>query len=90
MTPTKDRNATIVSAYAPTIASPEKNKEALYSQLNDTLRNIPSTDKLLLIGDFNEGYEETMTSGPQPWETMGSENAIPTASFYWNYALSSI
>ena len=50
---TKDRNATIVSAYAPTMTNPEKNKETFYSQLKGTLRNIPSTDKLLLIGDFN-------------------------------------
>ena len=50
---TKDRNATIVSAYAPTMANPEEKKETFYSQLKDTLRNIPSTDKLLLIGDFN-------------------------------------
>ena len=50
ITLTKDRNATIVSAYAPTMANLEENKEALYSQLKCTLRNIPSTDKLLLIG----------------------------------------
>ena len=47
---TKDRNATIVSAYALTMTNPE---ETFYSQLKGTLRNIPSTDKLLLIGDFN-------------------------------------
>ena len=50
---TKDRNATIVSAYAPTMTNPEENKETLYSQLKGTLRYSPSTDKLLLIGDFN-------------------------------------
>ena len=50
---TKDRNATIGSACAPTMANPEENKETFYSQLKDTLRNIPSSDKLLLIGDFN-------------------------------------
>ena len=50
---TKDRNATIVSAYTPTMTNPEENKETFYSQLKGTLRNIPSTDKLLLIGDFN-------------------------------------
>ena len=47
---TKYRNATIVSAYSPTMTNP---KETFYSQLKGTLRNIPSTDKLLLIGDFN-------------------------------------
>ena len=45
---TKDRNA-----YAPTMTNPEENNETFYSQLKGTLRNIPSTDKLLLIGDFN-------------------------------------
>ena len=50
---TKERNATIVSAYAPTMTNPEENKETFYSHLKSTLRNIPSTDKLLLIGDFN-------------------------------------
>ena len=50
---TKDRNATIVSAYAPTMANPGKNKEILYSQLKGRFRNIHSTNKLQLIGDFN-------------------------------------
>ena len=50
---TKDWNATIVSAYAPTMTNPEENKETFYSQLKGTLRNMPSTDKLLLTGDFN-------------------------------------
>ena len=40
---TRDRNATIVSANAPTMANPEENKETFYGQLKDTL----------LIGDFN-------------------------------------
>ena len=42
---TNDRNATIV---IPTMA----NNEA-YSQLKGTLRNIPGSKNLLLIGDFN-------------------------------------
>ena len=86
---TKDQNATIVSAYAPIMTNPEENKDIFYSQLKGTLRNIPSTDKLLLIGDL-QGYEKKMTSGPQPWASMGSGNVIPTVSFYWHYALSSI
>ena len=50
---TKDRNATIVSAYAPAMTKPEENKETFYIQLKGTPRTIPSTDKLLLIGDLN-------------------------------------
>ena len=49
----KDRNAKIVSAYAPTMANTEENNETCYSQLKGTLRNIYSTDKLLMIGYFN-------------------------------------
>ena len=50
---TKDWNATIVSAYAQTMANPDANKETFYSHQKGTLRNIPVYDKLLLIGDFN-------------------------------------
>ena len=50
---TKDRIATIVTAYAPIMWNPEENNKTFYSQLKGTLGNISSTDKLLLIGDFN-------------------------------------
>ena len=65
---TIDQNATIVSACPPTMADPEENKETFYSQLNGMC--IPSTDKLLLIGDLNA--------------RIGRE--IPKTSFYWHYA----
>ena len=39
--------------HAPTMTNHEENKETFYSQLKGTIRYIPSTDKLLLIGDFN-------------------------------------
>ena len=38
---TKDRNATLVSAYAPTMANTEENKDTFYSQLKGTLRKKP-------------------------------------------------
>ena len=59
---TKDRNATVVSTYAPTMANPEENKEAFYSQLKDTPRNISSTDKLVLvrIGRENDKWPSTL------------------------------
>ena len=49
----KDNYATIINVYAPTMTNPDDNKKAFYNQLSSTLRDIPGTDKLLLIGDFN-------------------------------------
>ena len=49
----KDNFATIISVYAPTMTNPNENKEAFYNQLASVLSGIHSTDKLLLIGDFN-------------------------------------
>ena len=49
----KDNFATIISVYAPTMTNPDENKEAFYNQLASVLSDIPRTDKLLLIGDFN-------------------------------------
>ena len=49
----KDNFATIISVYAPTMTDPDENKEAFYNQLASVLSDIPHTDKLLLIGDFN-------------------------------------
>ena len=55
----KDRNATIVSTYAPTMTNPEENKDTFYSQLKGTLRNIPSPSSLgkYRIGKCNSNGE---------------------------------
>ena len=45
----KDKFATIISMYAPTMTNPDENKEAFYNQLASVLSGIPRTDKLLLI-----------------------------------------
>ncbi|KAK2171071.1 hypothetical protein NP493_1105g00008 [Ridgeia piscesae] len=49
----KDNFATIINVYAPTMTNPNENKEVFYNQLASVLSDIPRTDKLLLIGDFN-------------------------------------
>ena len=49
----KDRHATIISAYAPTLTSTEENIEQFYSDLSAVLHSVPAKDKLLLLGDFN-------------------------------------
>ena len=44
------RYLTIISAYAPTLTSPDDAKEQFYEQFDQVIRSIPPSDKL---GDFN-------------------------------------
>ena len=43
----------IISAYAPTLAKPQEEKECFYGSLSEAIKAIPSSHKLLLMGDFN-------------------------------------
>jgi len=45
--------ATLVSAYAPTLAAEEPIKELFYSDLDRVLTSISSEDQIYLLGDFN-------------------------------------
>ena len=87
---TKDRNTTIVSAYATTMANPEENKETFYSQLKGTLRNIPSTNKLLLIGDFNARIGRENDKWPSVFGKYGIGKCNSNSEHLLHYALSSI
>ena len=49
----KDRFATILSVYAPTLTSSEEAIATFYALLRDTLRSIPKADKILILGDLN-------------------------------------
>lgn len=50
---TKNNSATFISVYAPTLTNPDDKKEEFYNLLAETLRRVPRTDKLILMGDFN-------------------------------------
>ena len=84
---TKDRTATIVSAYAPTMANHEKNKETFYSQLKGTLRNIPSTDKLLLIKYFNARIARENDKWSSSWGKYGIGKSALLLALYTEYDL---
>lgn len=43
----------LISAYAPTLPSPDEEKNRFYQELRNVLQEIPSADKILLLGDFN-------------------------------------
>ena len=47
-----NKNATIVSAYSPTMNNPDEVKDKFYNVLDDVISVTPRTDKLILLGDF--------------------------------------
>ena len=51
--PLEGQEATLVSAYAPTMTATEEDKEEFYELLNRTLSAVPHKHKLFLLGDFN-------------------------------------
>ena len=51
--PVDSRQATLISAYAPTLDATDEDKEMFYAQLDTILTAIPESDKVFLLGDFN-------------------------------------
>ena len=47
------RYVTIISAYAPTLSSPDDAKEQFYEQFDQVIGSTPPSDKLVILGDFN-------------------------------------
>lgn len=47
------KNATIISAYAPTMTNPMDVKGRFYEELDLLIASVPQTDKFVLLGDFN-------------------------------------
>ncbi|BHF72297.1 hypothetical protein SprV_0401536100 [Sparganum proliferum] len=45
--------ATIISAYAPLMASPDAARDKFYEDLHDLLAIVSKADKLIVLGDFN-------------------------------------
>ena len=50
---TTEGSVTLVSVYAPTLSATSDVKDEFYESLATTIRNIPSTEQLVLLGDFN-------------------------------------
>ena len=47
------KQATIISAYAPTMTNPDETKDKFYEELDTLIKSVPRSDKLLVLGDFN-------------------------------------
>ena len=50
---TDKKNATIISAYAPTMTNPDDIKDKFYEELDALISAVPPSEKLILLGDFN-------------------------------------
>ena len=50
---TNKQNATLISAYAPTMTNPEEVKDQFYEQLDVLIAAVPKSEKLIILGDFN-------------------------------------
>ena len=73
----KDRWATFVSVYAPTMTNQEQNILDFYQQLSSTLSGIPHHDKVILLGDFNArvGDDSTIWSSVLGQFGVGNMNS---------------
>jgi exonuclease III len=68
----KGRQATLISAYAPTMTNPEDVKEKFYEELDALLSSVHRTDKLILLGDFNARVGCDSTA----WEGVIGKNGV--------------
>ncbi|XP_030401681.1 uncharacterized protein LOC115642368, partial [Gopherus evgoodei] len=68
----KGKQATLISAYAPTMTNPEDVKDKFYEELDALLSSVHRTDKLILLGDFNTrvGCDAAV------WEGVIGENGV--------------
>uniref|UniRef100_H3AWN5 Endonuclease/exonuclease/phosphatase domain-containing protein n=1 Tax=Latimeria chalumnae TaxID=7897 RepID=H3AWN5_LATCH len=69
-------SATVISAYAPTLAAEEEQKEQFYADLDEILTIILKEDKIILLGDFNVrvGWDSNMWRGTIGKEGVGKAN----------------
>ena len=44
---------TLISVYAPTLSASPDTKDMFYENLTSMIRNIPSTEQVVVLGDFN-------------------------------------
>ena len=68
----KKRYATLISAYASTMTSPDSVKEKFYKDLQAAIASVPKADKLVILGDFNARVGTDYTS----WEGVLGKNGV--------------
>ena len=63
---------TLISVYAPTLAQSDETKECFYGALSDAIAAVPSSHKLLVMGDFNARVGTDYTS----WENIVGKHGV--------------
>ena len=78
--PLKGNTISIISAYAPTLAQSDDEKDSFYTSLSEAIKAVPSSHKLLLMGDFNArvGVDHTSWEGVLGKHGVGNENSNGT------------
>lgn len=54
----------VISAYAPTLCSPQEMKDQFYEDLDNIINKIPETEHIILLGDFNARVGAEHSSWP--------------------------
>ena len=74
------RQATMISAYAPTLDATDEDKEMFYAQLYTILTAIPESDKVFLLGYFKRscrakcGCMDRSDRSAWSWKCQGQWN----------------
>ena len=69
------QHLTIVNIYAPPLTNPSEVKEAFYSELTTTISSVVTSDKLLLLGNFNAWVGREFTVWPGVIGCQGASNS---------------
>ena len=67
-----DKQATLISAYAPTMTNPEEVKDKFYEELESLIDKVPKKDKLIILGDFNA----RVGTDHQTWEGVIGRHGV--------------
>lgn len=68
----KSRYLTVISAYAPTLTSPDEDKEQFYEHFDQVIRSTSQSDKLVVLGDFNA----RIGKDPGSWEGVLGRHGV--------------
>lgn len=73
---TNNRYATLINGYEPTLDADPECKELFYASLQSAINKTPSTDKLILLWDFNTrvGSDGVLRKGVLGQHGVGKPN----------------